>query len=98
VPIDDDVDRDRVGWLPADRPERMRLIADAYGLEGDDRSALLGSVDDALDRIEAPTRRSVAAGHAATTALWDAAGGAARFTRRRAWWTAHRAAFAAALA
>lgn len=34
VPIEDDFDQARVGWRPADRPARLRLVADAYGLTG----------------------------------------------------------------
>ena len=33
VPIDDDFDQARLGWRPADRPARLRLVADAYGLD-----------------------------------------------------------------
>jgi hypothetical protein len=29
VPIDDDFDQARLGWRPADRPARLRLVADA---------------------------------------------------------------------
>lgn len=33
VPVEDDFDRARLGWRPADRPTRLRLVADAYGLD-----------------------------------------------------------------
>lgn len=97
VPIDDDVDRARVGWRPADHPARLRLVADAYGLDRDGRAALLGAVDVALDRIEAAVRRAVDAGDPGTVALWERTGGGERFARRRRWWAAHRHRFAAAL-
>jgi aminoglycoside phosphotransferase (APT) family kinase protein len=97
VPIDDDLDRARLGWRPADRPARLRLVADAYGLDGGGRAELLSAVDDAIDRIEAAVRRSVEAGDAGTIALWDRTGGGERHARRRRWWSEHRERFAAAL-
>jgi hypothetical protein len=97
VPIDDEFDQERMGWRPADRPARLRVAADAYGLDGDGRAALLPAVDDAMDRIETAVRRSVAAGDPNATALWNRTGGQERFDRRRRWWAAHHGAFAAAL-
>jgi aminoglycoside phosphotransferase (APT) family kinase protein len=79
VPIDDEADQARLGWRPADRPARLRVVADAYGLDGAGRAALPAAMDDAVARIEAAT------------------GGAERHARRRRWWSAHRAEFAAAL-
>jgi hypothetical protein len=97
VPIDDDVDRARLGWRPADRPARLRLVADAYGLDRDGRAELLTAMNDAIARIEAAVRRSVAAGDANATALWNRTGGGERFDRRRRWWTDQHDRFAAAL-
>jgi hypothetical protein len=97
VPIDDELDQARLGWRPADRSARLRLAADAYGLDPDGRAELLTAVDDALDRIEAAVRRGVAAGDPSTVALWDRTGGQERYDRRRRWWADHRDAFAAAL-
>jgi hypothetical protein len=54
-------------------------------------------MDDAIDRIEAATRRSVEAGDPNATALWNRTGGRERFARRRRWWADHRDEFAAAL-
>jgi len=97
VPIDDDLDSSRVGWEPADRPARLRLVADAYGLDRDGRAALLTAFEDAIDRIEAAVRRSVAAGDPNAVALWDRTGGSERFDRRRRWWAAHHEELADAL-
>ncbi len=97
VPIDDALDRDRVGWHPAGHPARLRLVADAYGLDRDGRVQLLEAVDDTLDRIEVAVRRSVDAGHPAAVELWHRTGGQARFDRRRGWWVEHHAHFVAAL-
>ena len=97
TPIDDEVDQDRLGWRPADRPARVRLLSDAYGLGRDGRADLLRAIGDALDRIEASVRRSVDAGDPNAVALWNRTGGAERHDRRRRWWTAHRDEFADAL-
>jgi hypothetical protein len=97
VPIDDDFDQARLGWRPADRPARLRLVADAYGLDGRGRAELLTAIDDAIDRIEAAVRRAVDAGEPNAVELWNRTGGSERFDRRRRWWTAHHDAFASAL-
>jgi hypothetical protein len=97
VPVEDDVDQARLGWRPADRPARLRLVADAYGLDRDGRSALLAALDDAIDRVEAAVRRSVDAGDPNAVAMWNRTGGGERYDRRRRWWTGHHSQFAAAL-
>jgi hypothetical protein len=97
VPIDDDIDRDRLGWHPADQPARLRAVADAYGLDGEGRAELLVAIDDAIDRIEAAVRRSVDAGDPNAVALWNRTGGGERFDRRRRWWATHHSRLAAAL-
>ena len=97
VPIDDDVDRARLGWRPADRPARLRLVADAYGLDGDGRVGLLSAMGDALDRIEAAARRSVAAGDPNAVEMWNRTGGSTKYERRHRWWNDHHEQFAAAL-
>jgi len=97
VPIDDDFDRARLGWRPADRPARLRLVADAYGLDGGGRTELLTAIDDASDRIETAVRRRVDAGDPNTIATLTGTGGIDKYERRRRWWTEHRDRFAAAL-
>jgi len=97
VPIEDDVDQARLGWRPADRPARLRLVADAYGLERDGRAELLTAADDAIERVEAAVRRGVAAGEPNAVELWNRTGGIARYDRRRRWWSDHHDQFAAAL-
>jgi hypothetical protein len=98
VPIDHAVDRERVGWHPADHPARLRLVADAYGLDRDGRVQLLEAMDDALDRIEVAVRCSVDAGDSAAVELWNRTGGGERLDRRRRWWAEHHDHFAVALA
>jgi hypothetical protein len=97
VPIDDDVDQARLGWRPADRPARLRLVADAYGLDRNGRAELLSAMNDAVDRIEAAVRRSVDADDPNSVELWNRTGGGDRYDRRRRWWTDHHDRFAAAL-
>jgi Ser/Thr protein kinase RdoA (MazF antagonist) len=97
VPIDDDVDQARLGWRAADRPARLRLVADAYGLDRDGRAQLLPAMDDAIARIEAAVRRSVDAGDPNAVAMARRTGGMEKYDRRRRWWAGHRQAFARAL-
>ena len=97
VPIEDDFDQARLGWRPADRYARLRVVADAYGLDRDGRAELLSAMNDAIDRIEAAVRRSVDAGDPNFVEMWNQTGGSERYDRRRRWWTEHGDQFAAAL-
>jgi hypothetical protein len=97
VPIDDELDQARLGWWPGDRPARLRLVADAYGLDRDGRAELLNAMNDAITRVEAAVRRSVDAGDPNTIAMWNRTGGGERYDRRRSWWTDHHDLFAGAL-
>lgn len=93
VPVDDDISAAALGWEPADRPARLRMTADAYGLDGDGRRALLDVLDDSVARGGEFLRRRVAAGDAPFVAMWEEIGGTERFDRRRRWWAATRPAF-----
>ena len=97
VPIDDEVDQARLGWRPADRAARLRLVADAYGLDREGRAELLSAMHDAIARVEAAVRRSVATGAPNFVEMWNRTGGSERYDRRRRWWADHRDQFAAAL-
>lgn len=97
IPIEDDVDQDRLGWLPADRPARLRVVADAYGLDQSGRAELPHAIDAAIDTVEAAVRRAVDAGDPNAGAMWRRTGGGERYDRRRRWWSEHRHRFAAAL-
>jgi hypothetical protein len=97
VPIEDDFDQVRLGWRPADRPARLRLVADTYGLDRAGRAELLTAMEDAVARIEAAVRRSVAAGDPNAVAMWNRTGGGERYDRRHRWWTNHHDQFSAAL-
>ena len=97
VPIDDDFDQARPGWQPADRPARLRLVADAYGLDRDGREELLTAMNDAIARVEAAVLRRVDAGDANYVQMLKRTGGVEKYDRRRRWWSAHHDEFAAAL-
>lgn len=98
LPVDvDDHARGR-GFSVERRPDRLREIADAYGLDEVGRGALLVAVDDVIARGGEFVLRHVEAGEPGFVAMWDQIGGMARFDRRRAWWAAHRDEYAAALA
>jgi aminoglycoside phosphotransferase (APT) family kinase protein len=97
VPIDDDFDQARLGWRPADPPARLRLVADAYGLDRGGRAELLTAMNDAIARIETAVRRRVDAGDPNAVAMWNRTGGSERYDRRRRWWSDHHDRFAAAL-
>jgi hypothetical protein len=97
VPIEDDFDQARLGWRPADGPIRLRLVADAYGLDRDGRAGLFNAMGDAIDRVEAAVRRTVDAGVPNAVEMWTRTGGSERYARGRRWWSDHHDRFAAAL-
>jgi len=97
VPVENDFDQARLGWRPADRPERLRVVADAYGLDRDGRGELLSAIDDAMTRLEVAVKRSVDAGDPNAVAMWERTDGAERYHRRRRWWNEQHPHFAAAL-
>jgi aminoglycoside phosphotransferase (APT) family kinase protein len=98
VPIDDDVNAPRLGWQPVDRPSRLRLVADAYGLDRERRREMLSALSESIDRGGEFVRRRVEAGDPNFVRMWDDMGGRERFDRRRRWWRDTQADFAAALA
>lgn len=97
VPIDNDFDQARLGWHPADRPARLRLIADAYGLDPDGRKELLTAIEDALTRAEEFIWRKVEAGDPNFLDMWNRTDGAERYHRRRRWWNDNHHQFSTAL-
>ena len=88
VPIDDDVDQARIGWRPADLPARLRLVADAYGLDRDGRAELLSAWTTPCESRQPPPQRRRR--QPERRALWDRTGGSDRFDRRRRWWAEPR--------
>jgi len=94
VPLEDDETSAFLGWEPADRPARLRLLADRYGLDRHGRRELLElipvSMQRARDFIEGRAQR----GELAFVLVYEVMGGAERFDRRVRWWDAHRDTFA----
>jgi hypothetical protein len=98
VPIDDDVNAARLGWQPADRPARLRLVADAYGLDQTSRHELLAILSDTIVSAGGEfVRRRVEAGDPNFISMWNEMGGKNRFDRRRRWWVEHQNRFKNAL-
>lgn len=97
VPIDDEVNAARLGWTPADRPARLRVVCDDYRLDGPGRHQVLRCLDDSIARGGEFVRRRVDAGEVAFIEMWEAMGGQERFDRRRRWWADARPDFDAAL-
>lgn len=98
VPVDDDVNAARLGWLPADRPRRLRLACDAYGLGRQDRYELLQLLARSIESGGEFVRRRAEAGHPGFAQPWAEMGGQERFERRRAWWNGAQVFFSSALA
>ena len=97
VPIDDDENAARLGWARADRPARLRLVCDEYGLDTEGRARLLDCLVESIARGGQFVRRRVEAGEAAFIEMWEAMGGQERFDRRRRWWAEALADFELAL-
>lgn len=97
VPIDDDISAAELGWQPADRPRRLRLVCDAYGLDADGRSEVIGSLSASISAGGDFVRRHAEAGEPGFVKMWAEIGGMERFDRRRNWWAEARPEFEAAL-
>jgi hypothetical protein len=89
VPIDDE-SRARFGWHSADLAARLRMVADAYGLDAAGRIELLAAMSGSIDRGGQFVLRRVEAGDQNFIEMWNSMGGMARFDRRRAWWVEAR--------
>jgi hypothetical protein len=98
VPVDDDRSAERLGWAPADRPARLRLVVDTYGLDATGRLEILGHLDRSMHGGGAFVQRRVDAGDPNFIRMLEEMGGMERYVRRRRWWEASRAGFADALA
>jgi thiamine kinase-like enzyme len=97
VPIDTDEHASRTGRGGLDPFIRLRLVADAYGLERHERTMLLDVLDEQIDRGGEFVRRHVDAGEEAFIRMWEEMGGQERFDLRRRWFGDNRSQFIAAL-
>lgn len=97
VPIDDDINAARLGWESNDRPARLRLVCDEYGLDQDGRNVVIDCLAESIARGGEFVRRRVEAGEAPFIEMWESMGGQERFDRRRRWWNTSSEQFADAL-
>lgn len=97
VPVDEPVSSAILGWEPADLPARLRLAADAYGLDGAGRSELLEVIRHGVEHAGEFIRRRAEAGDPNFIMVWDFFGGEARWDRRREWWAEQEPHFVAAM-
>jgi Phosphotransferase enzyme family len=97
VPVDDDINATRLGWQDADRPARLRLVADYYGLDARGRRQLVEILSDSIAHGGEFVRRRVERGDQNFIAMWNDMGGMERFDRRRRWWAEHQPRFVSAL-
>jgi GNAT superfamily N-acetyltransferase len=97
VPVDDEASATRLGWQPADRAGRLRLVADTYGLDSTQRNELLSILDHLVAQSGQWVLSKVNAGDPNFTKMWNELGGMERHTRRRQWWSTYRSRVADAL-
>lgn len=93
VPVDDDLSASRLGWEVSDQPQRLRLVADTYGLTAEERFELLQILTEAMNRGGEFVRRRVEAGDPNFIRMWSEMGGMERYDRRLRWWTDHQSEF-----
>jgi hypothetical protein len=97
IPVDRAEAAARLGWREQPVAARLRLVADAYGLDAPSRLELLDVLGRQIDRVGGFVAARVAAGEAAFIAMWQATGGQERYDRRRAWYREQRPRFEAAM-
>ncbi len=92
VPIDSDQDAARTGRGGLNPFERLRAIADAYGLPPD-RSEFIRVIGERCEHGGAFVRRRVEAGDPAFIEMWNGMGGEERYERRKQWFESSRQRF-----
>jgi hypothetical protein len=97
VPIDDDINASRLGFEDLDRPARLRLVADTYGLAAEGRHTLVELLDRSMAGGGSFVQRRVDAGDPNFIRMLDEMGGMERYERRFRWWQASRETFVRAL-
>jgi hypothetical protein len=97
VPIDDDLNAGRLGFKNLDRPGRLRIVADTYGLDAEGREALVKLLDRPMEDGGSFVRRRVESGDPNFIRMLDGMGGMERYDRRLRWWQASRETFVRAL-
>jgi aminoglycoside phosphotransferase (APT) family kinase protein len=97
APIEPDADAARSGRGGLDPVARLRLVADAYGLDAAGRRTMVAALAGSIERGGEFVRRRVEAGEPAFIEMWDSVGGQERFDRRRRWFDQNRGRFDAAM-
>lgn len=97
VPIDDDLSAIRLGFKVIDRPVRLRLVADTYGLDASGRQELLQHLDRSIRGGGAFVQRRVDARDPNFILMLKEMGGIERYERRLRWWEESRDFFVSAL-
>jgi pimeloyl-ACP methyl ester carboxylesterase len=98
VPIDDEQSAALLGWDGPDKPSRLRLVCDSYGLDRSGREDLLEILDDAMAHSGEFVKRHAELGEPGFVMMWEWMGGQERWDRRRRWWAEDRPTFVGALA
>ena len=96
VPIDTPEDAARLGLGSFDAFQRLRVVADAYGLPPG-REPFLDVLAEAIETGERFVHRRVEAGEQAFIDMWNHLGGQARYDRRQKWFEHNREQFLHAL-
>lgn len=97
VPIDDELSARRLGFGELDRPARLRLVADTYGLGAKDRPVLVDLLDRSMESGGSFVQRRVDSGDPNFIRMLGEMGGMERYRRRLEWWHASRETFVRAL-
>ena len=97
VSIDDDLSASRRGFEDLDRPVRLRLVADGYGLNASERHVLVELLDVSMESGGSFVQRRVEAGNPNFIRMLEEMGGMERYERRLWWWQASRKSFVQAL-
>ena len=93
VPIDDDLSASRLGFEDLDRPARLRLVADIYGLDAEGRHTLVELLDQSMETGGSFIQRRVEAGDPNFIRMLEEMGGMERYERRLRWWQTSREPF-----
>ena len=97
VPVDGPEGAALLGRGHLDPFRRLRVVADAYGLDGRQRRQLVDVLGEQIRRGGEFVMRRIEAGEQAFIDMWNSMGGAARFDKRREWFAANRHTLLAAL-
>lgn len=93
IPLDAPEDAARTGRVDLDPVGRLRVVADAYGLDAVQRREWLDILEWRMANSGGFVRRRVVAGEPAFIAMWEVMGGQERYDRRYDWFLANRQKF-----